>query len=91
MIDFRSLYRFAEEHTAAYIAVLFGFFFLLIAAQSIFSGIAVLAITIGAGFFILTLIRPFWTLVCLSLFYGNDLIEDGNFFQHRLMFLFFFF
>jgi hypothetical protein len=68
MIDFRSLYRFAEEHTAAYIAVLFGFFFLLIAAQSIFSGLAVLAITIGAGFFILTLIRPFWTLVFLSVY-----------------------
>ncbi|HLD18349.1 MAG TPA: O-antigen ligase family protein [Patescibacteria group bacterium] len=66
MPDFRSVYRYAEEHTALYIGLIFVVLIGLLLAQTLVSGMAVLALVIGIGFFLLTLTRPLWALGILA-------------------------
>lgn len=68
MPDFRAVYRHAEEHTAAYVAGVFLLLAFLLTGQAVFSGIAILAIVVAAGFLVMTVLRPFWTLAFLALY-----------------------
>ncbi|MFC1788177.1 O-antigen ligase family protein [Patescibacteria group bacterium] len=68
MVNFRELYRHAEEHVSLYIGGLFVMLAVLIVAQSIFSPLWVLSGILSLVFLILTFRRPLWTLAFLAFY-----------------------
>ena len=68
MLNFRTLYKQAEQHTAATVASLFLFLALLILFQSIFTPTIVISFLILVGVFVLTVARPLWTLGFLAVY-----------------------
>ena len=68
MLNFRTVYRHAEEHTKLYIGGLFLFLAFLILLQTIFSPTIVIAAVFFCAAIFLTVIRPLWMLGFLALY-----------------------
>ncbi|MCX6714622.1 MAG: O-antigen ligase family protein [Candidatus Uhrbacteria bacterium] len=68
MLNLRSVYRHAEEHTALYIGGLFLFLAFLILLQTIFSPTIVIALVFFCAALFLTIIRPLWILGFLAVY-----------------------
>lgn len=68
MLNLRSVYRHAEEHTALYIGGLFFCLAFLILLQTIFSPTIVLALIFLSATIFLTTVRPLWILGFLALY-----------------------
>jgi len=68
MLDFRRIYKHAEQNTAWYAAAIFVCLAILVALQAFYSGLVILSVVIGLGFVILTILRPLWTLAFLAIF-----------------------
>ena len=68
MINLRTVYKRAEEHTAVYAVVLFGVLALLIALQSIFSPALVLSGILVACLVVATFKRPEFALALLAVY-----------------------
>lgn len=68
MLNLRTVYRHAEEHTTRYIGGLFLFLALLILLQTIFSPTIVIAAVFFSAAIFLTMIRPLWVLGFLAVY-----------------------
>lgn len=68
MLNLRSVYRHAEEHTRLYIGGLFLFLTFLILLQTIFSPTIVIALIFFCAAIFLTVFRPLWMLGFLALY-----------------------
>jgi len=68
MLDFRRIYKHAEENTVWYAVGIFVVLATLIALQTIYSGLTILSIVIGLCFIILTILRPLWTLAFVAVY-----------------------
>lgn len=68
MLNLRSVYRHAEEHTALYIGGLFFCLAFLILLQTIFSPTIVLALIFLSATIFLTIVRPLWIVGFLALY-----------------------
>lgn len=68
MLDFRRIYKHAEENTAWYAGGIFLLLAGLIALQAVYSGLTILSIVIGFCFVVLTIVRPLWTLAFLAVY-----------------------
>lgn len=68
MLDFRRIYKHAEENTAWYAGGIFVLLASLIALQAVYSGLTILSIVIGLCFVVLTIVRPLWTLAFLAVY-----------------------
>jgi len=68
MLDFREVYKHAEENTVWYAVGIFVILAALISLQTIYSGLTILSIVIGICFVILTILRPLWTLAFLAVY-----------------------
>jgi hypothetical protein len=68
MLNFRSIYRHAEEHTALYIGGLFFVLAMLIFLQTIFSPTIVIAGVFVSAAIVFTFVRPLWVLGFLAVY-----------------------
>ncbi|MFA4845347.1 MAG: O-antigen ligase family protein [Patescibacteria group bacterium] len=97
MVEFRSLYRHAEEHI---VLLTFGLFVLLgalLILQSLFSSFFVLSILLVIGFVILSFCRPLWTLAFVAIylpfesvflkFVPEDIYVFARYFSEGLIYL----
>jgi len=68
MLNFRSLYRHAEEHTGHMIGSLFFLLAILLLLQTLFSPTIVIGGLLVIGGVVLTFVRPLWVLGFLALY-----------------------
>ena len=68
MLNLRTVYRHAEEHTALYIGGLFFFLAFLILLQTIFSPTIVIAGVFVVAAIVFTVVRPLWVLGFLAVY-----------------------
>lgn len=67
-MDFRSVYRHAEEHTTMYVVGLFVVLAALVIGQMFASGLLVLGLVITIGVLAVSVARPLWVLAILAVY-----------------------